>query len=112
MLLSKPCPSCNHDHGFSSWKVANSSVAKPLRCKHCHQNFHQTGLGVLLAATVFAPVTVLSVILIAFLLWLVPAAPLWLTVFASSVFAIAIALAVPLLYVNRKLPLARGPRYG
>jgi hypothetical protein len=39
------CPQCHHHHGHRVWAVMNSAVTHPLRCRHCHQFFHQTGLG-------------------------------------------------------------------
>lgn len=95
LFLKKPCPCCNSDHGHSRWAVSNCSVMKPLRCKHCLQNFHQTGVTTLLLSY-----------------FLVPTGIFFAFHWSIGLGAIAAELTLVSLYINRKKPLAAGPRYG
>ena len=112
LLRTRPCPNCHGEHGHGAWRVSNSSVIKPLRCRACGGFFHQTGLSIWLATGLLFPAGTMSV-LVARLLEAstVP----WLAQWAhalSFVAALASYLVVAAVLVNRTRPLAPGPRHG
>jgi len=110
MLHAKPCPNCGNQHGHSPWKVANSSLAKPLKCLRCGQYFHQVGLGALLAVSLLFPTSLLSWLAAVALIEIAPDAPFAFVIGVAFVLASAIELLSLLVYVNRRYPLASGPR--
>jgi len=95
LFVKKPCPCCGSDHGHSRWAVSNCSAMKPLRCKHCQQNFHQTGVTAWLLSYLLVPTSIFF-------------AFHW----SVGLGAIAAELTLVSLYINRRSPLAAGPRYG
>ncbi len=94
-FVTKPCPSCGQDHGHSRWTIANSSVMRPQRCKRCGEYFHQTGLGVWFWTFLLVPSGIF-------------AAVHW----SLGLAALLVEMVLVSLYINRRKPLAPGPRYG
>lgn len=92
---NETCPQCQHHHGYNFWSVMNSSVTRPLRCRHCHQFFHQLGLGVWFLFSLFFP---------GGLLFLVHWLPGVLFMLGSILLAG--------IFIRLRYPLACGPRYG
>lgn len=111
-LRTHPCPHCHAAHGHSAWRVANSSVIKPLRCKACDAYFHQTGLGLWLVGSLLIPVGAVSVVLAGLLgQSTLPFVAQWAhpLSFVAALLTYLVAAAV---LVNRTRPLAPGPRHG
>lgn len=95
LFITKPCPNCHANHGYSRWAVSQCSVIKPLRCRQCGKFFHQPGLNVWFWSYFLAPTGIFFIIH-------------W----ALGVLALVIELLLISLYINRKKPLAKGPKYG
>ena len=111
-LLPRPCPSCGDAHGHSPWRVANSSVIKPLRCTRCGHNFHQTGLGVWLWVGSVLPTSFAAALLWALTISLLPGLHAGTAFLAATAVSGVLEVLGVLIYVNRRKPLAVGPRYG
>ena len=89
------CPQCQQPHGHRFWAVMNSAVTHPLRCRHCHQFFHQTGLGWWVLFLLVVPNSLLFVVH-------------WL-----ACVPLALLFALPVgLFIRLRCPLAYGPRSG
>jgi hypothetical protein len=113
MLLSqKSCPTCNGNHGHSAWRVASSSVAKPLRCKACSAYFHQTGLNIWFVAVLLFPVIgVYSVVAGLLKEGAIPLLAQWAHP-VSFFAALLIYFVATAILVSRIRPLAIGPKHG
>jgi hypothetical protein len=96
LLKTRPCPNCAEAHGQSHWKVAGSSLLRPLRCKSCSAFFHQPGL--LRAWFCFV--------------MLFPAGLFFALHWAIGLAAIMIGEIALFTYVNRKHRLVPGPKHG
>ena len=111
-LRTHPCPVCHAAHGHPAWRVANSSVFKPLRCRTCQAYFHQTGLGLWLAgALVFPAGTVLVLVSGLLQASAVPLLAQWAPAL-SFVLALLSYMLLAAVVVNRTHPLVPGPKHG
>lgn len=112
LLRQKSCPTCKGNHGYSAWRVAHSSVVKPLRCKACSAYFHQTGLNIWFVAVLLLPVIgVYSAVAGLLEESPIPLLALWahtVSFFAALLFYF-VASAI---LVSRHRPLAIGPKHG
>lgn len=111
MLKTKPCPSCGLTHGHSNWTAFNSSIVRPIRCKACKANFHQVGLRAWFVSSLLAT-EMLLLLPWALILFVMPdvanGIPGWLAVG----FGIALQVFLTMLYIDRRYPLAPGPKHG
>lgn len=111
MLKTKACPCCAQPHGYSNWKAFNSSVLRPLRCQSCHAFFHQVGLRTWFLSTLI-PIEVWLILPWALAFALLPAAFLGLPSWLLLGLGIVSQLLLTMIYVDRRYPLAAGPKHG
>jgi hypothetical protein len=112
MFVRKPCPTCHEDHGFSVWKVSESSAIKPLRCPHCKQNFHQPGLRLWIVLPLLFPSSMLAGLLTWAVALLVGGLSVGVMLGATAFLTVTLDLLLVSLWVNHRHPLRPGPRYG
>lgn len=112
MIRHRPCPSCAKPHGHTAWAAANSSIGKPLRCKLCERNFHQSGLHAFFFGTLLVPVGVVAVLFTWLLSMALPAVSSSVTFWLSTLAAAFLCAYLLTAFVSWRYPLVIGPKFG
>ena len=111
MLRSKPCPSCGQSHGHSPWKAFNSSIVRPIRCKACKAYFHQVGIRAWFVSSLI-PIELFVLLPWALVFLALPEVAMGIPAWLVVCFGIALQAFLTTLYIDRRYPLASGPKHG